>query len=60
VKREMTGSVKRVCVGVGESVQREKMEMIAIIIAEEGSKINEEEREKGLSKSKGAKNKGRG
>lgn len=56
----MTGSVKRVCVGVGESVQREKMEMIAIIIAEEGSKINEEEREKGLSKSKGAKNKGRG
>jgi len=32
----MAGSVKRVCVGVGESVQRKKMEMIAIIIAEEG------------------------
>lgn len=39
MKRDMTGSVKRACVGVGESVQREKMKMIAIIIAEEGKQL---------------------
>jgi len=36
VKREMSGSVKRACVGVRKSVEMKKIEMIDNITVEEG------------------------